>query len=485
MNIKTSIAASPRIVIPRLLPALLLSSLLGACAQLPAASERASLFEEQQLNGNNPAQASAIPWPDQQWWQSYQDPQLDTLIREALTNAPDMTTAIARLQAAAAAAGVADSALLPALNANLAVSRDKQSYNYLTPESMTPQGLHNYGRATLDFSWQLDFWGRNRATLAAATSRLTAAEAELAQARLSLAAGVASAYTELAHLYASRTTLQRALEIRSQTAALMQQRYDNGLETLASLRRAQSLRASAEIDLLVTDEQISLQRHQLAALLGATPERGQQIQEPSLLLQQPPEVPANVGIDLLGRRPDVVAARLQAEAAASSIQARKADFYPNVSLGAFIGVHSLGLDQLTDSGSGVASFGPAVSLPIFNTGYLQGALRTAEADYDQAVAGYNRTLIHALQEVADVSTSQHSLQARIAKTEEALAAASEAWQISRNRYQGGLDSYLDVLNAEDLLLANQRALTDLRARALTLDVALQTALGGGYQSTRS
>jgi NodT family efflux transporter outer membrane factor (OMF) lipoprotein len=460
---------------------ILSTSLLGGCASLPDDGELSNLPDASQFSASNLNNQPEITWPDDQWWQHYQDAQLNQMIDEALRNAPDMKIAAARLQSAAAVVGISSSALAPNVSANLSAERQKQSYNYLTPEYMTPDGWQNYGRATLDFNWEMDFWGKNRASLAAATSSLKASQAEMAEARLTLSTSIASAYAELAHLYASRDTLQRALDIRSTTARLMQERYDNGLETRGSLRRAESLRASASSDLQAIDEQLGLQRNQLAALLGAGPDRGHQISRPTLQLNQASGLPAELSLNLLGRRPDIVAARLQAESLRHQSDAREAAFYPNVNLSAFIGVQSLGLDQLSDGGSRIGSVGPAISLPIFNSGRLKSELRQTRAGYEEAVANYQRTVSRALQDVANVAVSQQALALRMHSTSEAVTAAQEAWQISRNRYQGGLDSYLEVLTAEDLLLNNQRALTDLQARALTLDVALMQALGGGYQ----
>jgi outer membrane protein TolC len=153
-----------------------------------------------------------------------------------------------------------------------------------------------------------------------------------------------------------------------------------------------------------------------------------------------------------------------------------------VNLAAFIGVQSLSLDMLTKNGSSIGSVGPAISLPIFTGGRLRAQLRGAEAEYAEAVALYEDTLIEALKEVADVAASQKSLGAQIARTTEAVDAAREAWSAQNNRYQGGLSSYLEVLSAEDYLLQNLRTQTDLQARSLTLDVALVRALGGGYST---
>lgn len=237
--------------------------------------------------------------------------------------------------------------------------------------------------------------------------------------------------------------------------------------------------------MLRVDESIGLTRHALAALVGAGPDRGLTIRRPSVAIRSPEGLPAELAVNLLGRRPDVVAARLQAEAQVHRIDSKRAEFYPNVNLSAFIGFESIGLSNLFKSGSRIGSIGPAVSLPIFNGGRLRGELKRAQASYDEAVANYNRTLTQALQDVADAWLSRKALAPRLAKAEEAFRAAEQAYRVTLNRYEGGLASYLEVLTAQDTLLTNQRALTDLQSRAFTLDVAMTRALGGGYRAPRS
>lgn len=462
--------------------AVAVSLAMGGCAGLPSTQMLQPIRSIDQYQSGSALSAPAVAWPDERWWQRYADPQLDELIQEGLANSPDMAVAAARLRNAEASRQVSNAALYPQVTGNGSVTEQKQSYNYLTPRSMTPDGWQDYGRATIDFSWEIDFWGKNRAALAAATSELQASQAELAQARLTLATSIATDYAELAHLFATRDTLAEAVRVRTRTAELFAQRFANGLETRGSLREADARQASAEGDLLQADEQIGLQRNRLAALLGAGPDRGRVIARPEFKFEHHFALPAELAVNLLGRRPDIVAARLQVEANLQRVDEKKAGFYPNINLAAFIGVQSLGLNLLTKGGSSVGSVGPAISLPIFNAGRLQGELRGARARYEEAVANYNKTVTQALQDVADSAVSQKALGARLNKSEQAVGAASEAYQVARNRYEGGLSSYLEVLSAEDTLLTSLRALTDLRSRSFSLDVALTRALGGGYQT---
>lgn len=462
--------------------ALFLALALAGCAQFPAPGELlrpkgvAAYASAESLAG------TASAWPAERWWRAYGDAQLDALIEEALRDSPDLAAAAARLRQAEAYGQIAGAALLPQIGANAAFTDQRLSYNYLTPRSMTPEGWNDYGRATLDFNWEIDFWGKNRAGLAAATSQLEASRAEHAQARLALAAAVASQYADLAQLFAVRDTALRSVEVRGKTAQLFAERFANGLETRGSLSEAKARLAGAEGELLALDEQIGLLRNRLAALLGAGPDRGLAISRPGVRLDSGFALPAELAANLLGRRPDVVAARLLTEAQLKRIDQKKAEFYPNVNLSAFIGAQSLGLDLLGKGGSRVGSIGPAISLPIFTGGRLRAELRGTVASYDEAVANYDRTLSRVLQEVASAGLSQKALAAQLAKAEAAVAAAGEAHRVASDRYAGGLASYLEVLYAEDGLLNSQRNLATLQSRAFALDVALQRALGGGYQS---
>lgn len=459
---------------------LLASAGLTACATFPAEMPLASPKPGSAHAAAQAFTAAPRDWPSPNWWQAYGDPQLDALVAEGLAGSPSVAVADARLARARAYQSTARGSLWPQLGSNTSISTQKQSYNHLSPAALTPQGWNDYGRSSLDFSWELDFWGKNRGALAAATSDAVAAGADADQARLALASAIASGYAELARLYSALDTAGAARELRARTAELFARRFDNGLETRGSLRQADSRHAAAVAEVLSLEEQVALQKNRLAALLGAGPDRALTLARPTLQLARGFGLPATLPAELIGRRPDLVAARLRAEAAARRIHVYRAQFYPNVNLGAFIGVQALGLDSLGRSGSDIGSVGPAISLPIFNGGRLRGQLRGAEAEYAEAVASYDKALVTALQEVADVVVSQRALDPQIRQIDAAVDAARDAWRLQNDRYEGGLATYLEVLSAEDYLLSNLRVQSDLASRALTLDVALNRALGGGY-----
>ena len=479
---KFSLPQNCRPVISALLVAGLISA--GGCAQIPDLGPAPAPKSVEQLESAKSLAAPAVAWPGDRWWEAYGDSQLNGLIEDALRDSPDLERAQARLRQAGAAVQGAGAALMPEVTGNAAFTQAKQSYNYLMPRAAVPQDWHDYGQATLNLSWELDFWGKNRSALAAATSEQQAAQAEVAQARLILSTSIASAYAELVHLFSVRDSAAAALATRTKTAELFGDRHRFGLENLASVRQVEAKQAAAQGDLLAVEERIALQRNAIAALLGAGPDRGLAINRPTARFANADGLPSNLALELLGRRPDIVAARLRTEAAAKRIDQQKAGFYPSINLLAFVGVQSLGISNLGKSGSDFGGIGPAISLPIFNTERLQGQLRGARAEYDAAVANYNGTLANALHEVADAVTSRKALDGELAAAGAAVDAARESHRIVSDRYRGELATYLDVLTAEDARIAAERARADIETRALVLDVALVRALGGGFQAAK-
>jgi NodT family efflux transporter outer membrane factor (OMF) lipoprotein len=453
---------------------------LSACAALPAATPARVVKPLSAYETKASFQAPAAEWPSDAWWTAYGDPQLNSLIDEALGNSPTLAQAQARLVRAQSAAAGAAGAALPAVSANGYAAEHKESYNNGIPPAFVPHGYNDAGRLTLDFSWDLDFWGRNRAAIAAASSEAKAAQAEAAAARLMLSAAVANAYADLGRQWALRDIAMRAVELRSETGKLTDQRRANGAETQGAVSQAQAELHAARAELGAQEEALSLARNQLAALLGAGPDRGLAITRPPLSLTKPFGLPANVGLDLIGRRPDVTAARWRAEAASKRVAQARAAFFPNVNLAAYFGAQALTLDTLFKSGSDIGQAGPAFSLPIFEGGRLRAGLRGVQADRDGAVAAFDGAVAQALREVADAAAGQRGLQDRLAETRAAVAASEDAHRISRLRYDGGLGTYQSVLLTEQTLLAQRRTLATLESRALAADVAMVRALGGGF-----
>ncbi len=456
--------------------------LLSACATVPDLHPAPQVAPAQAYAANQTlANAADSPWPDLDWWRSYGDPQLDALIAEGLAGSPDLAAATARVRQAEGYAQQAGAARLPSADINGSVAATKQSYNNGIPAAFVPRGWNDTGRVSADLGFDLDLWGRNRAAYAAARSDAEAARLDQAEASLTLSTNIAAAYADLSGLFAARAVDATALDIRQQTERLTADRVAAGLDTQAELKQAQSAVPAARAEIAATDEQIALTRNRLAALLGQGPDRGLAIAQPAVAIAAR-GVPQDVTTDLIARRPDVLAALARVEAEAARVKVARADFYPSLSLSAVLGFQSFGLDNLLRGGSTFGSAGPAVNLPIFRGGQLQGQYRVARGTYDLAVADYDRTVTAAFQAVADAVVSQRALEVRLREQRASLADASAAYDIARLRYEGGLSRFVDVLTAQDRALQAQRIVADLQARAFTLDIALVRALGGGFSA---
>lgn len=455
---------------------------LAACATLPERVPAAQTATPDHFAAAQSLTATPADWPQSNWWEAYGDAQLTALIAEALANSPTLAQAEARVRAASAGVEGARGNAGPNLSLSASAVEQKQSYNFGIPPAFVPQGYNDYGRATLNLNYEFDFWGRNRAAIAAATSQTRAARADAAEARLMLSTAIAGAYADFARLSAERTISERTLEVRNQTAQLVSHRVTAGLDNRGTQRQAEAGPPAARAQIAAIDEALAQTRNRIAALLGAGPDRGLTLTPPQQVSLRAFGLPHNLTADLIGRRPDIVAARWRAEAAAHTTDQARASFYPNVNLVAFLGVESLGLSNLTAHGSDIGSIGPALSLPIFDSGRLSANLHRADAERDAAVAEYNATLTEALHQLADVAASERFLDTRLSETRAALAANEDAYRVAHDRYDGGLSNYQTVLIAEDAVLTQRLAVADLESRRFALDVALVRALGGGFTS---
>jgi NodT family efflux transporter outer membrane factor (OMF) lipoprotein len=459
---------------------------LAGCAAIPHMAAAPKIETPADLATAQSFTGPTQDWPQGRWWDAYNDPQLSALIDEALKNSPTLAQAEARLRSAGAQADVQRAAGLPQISASAKVLESEQSRNLGFPPQFAaflPKGFKDYGRASLDASYDLDLFGKNRAALAAAVSEAAAARADAAQSRLTLSAAVAQAYGDLARLGAERDAAAQTVSDRRLIGDLVAQRLKNGIDSRAELKQAQAATPTSQAELESLDEQIAIARHKLAALVGAGPDRGLDITMPKPGAVKAFGLPADLAANLIGRRPDIVAARLRVEEAGKKIAVARAGFYPNISLMASIGQEALGLRYFTQQASQIGSIGPAITLPIFEGGRLRATYRGSRADYDAAVAAYDETLVTALQDVADTAASIQSAQRQVAERREALAAGEAGYKVARLRFEGGLSTYVAVLSAEDSVITQRRALADAEARAFTLDIALVRALGGGFAAT--
>jgi len=427
------------------------------------------------------AQINEDAWPDDSWWHAYGDAQLDALMTEALAGSPSLQIAQARVRQAQAVATSASAARLPNTTFDAEATRQRYSANSIYPPPFAGN-WYTDGRVALDFSYDLDFWGRNREVLESARANVRAAEADHAAARLALTVAVARAYFNLSLQFALLDIANASLVQQNTILDLTQQRASRGLENVARVKQSAGSVALTRAGVQYEEAAIRTVRAQLGALVGAGPDRGADLQRPALQAPQKIELPTALPADLLGRRPDIVAQRWRVESATRGISAAEAAFYPNVNLAAFAGFQAIGLGSLFNGGSAIVGAGPAVSLPIFNRRQLRGALQSQQAQYEYAVAQYNQTVIDAVNEVANVVTSWDGLVKESDEARIAEDAAQSAYSISRDRYRAGLDNYLTVLSSENQVFFTQALRAQLLARELNLTADLVRALGGGYSA---
>jgi NodT family efflux transporter outer membrane factor (OMF) lipoprotein len=452
----------------------------AGCASFKGIEPKGSLADPADLKAeatfaDTPVSAD---WPELDWWKRFADAQLDRLVEEALAGSPGIRLARARTDQALAAAQIARASLGAQLGAGVDITRQRFSENYIFPPPIAGS-TYTTTQLALSFGYEPDFWGKNRAAYEAALGRSRAAAAEGFAARLVLSSAVAGVYVQLARAFDQLDLARRELSDREAVQRLTTDRVRAGLDSKLELKQVETSIPAARVRIAQVQEQIALARNQLAALLGKGPDRGLAIERPSLRVARV-ALPSRMPADLLGRRPDVVASRWRAEAAARDIASTKAQFYPDVNLSALVGVQSVTLSKLLEAGSAIPTFGAAIRLPILDGGRLRGSLAARDADYDVAVEQYNQTLADALREVVDQLTSLRSVELQRGEVDSAVAAAEEAYSLAVTRYKAGIGSLLQVLTAEMQVLEQRTLRAELQSRELVLSINLIRALGGGF-----
>lgn len=460
---------------------LALAALLAGCASSAGIQAQSAVLTPQAAGLAQPVGSAALPDPlPEDWWRGWGDDPLSALIDQALQAQPSLKAAQARLRRAQAATAGEEAASGPQISASADATRQRFSANSIYPAPLggSTQTLAN---AQLAGNWEFDFFGRHRAAIEAAVGAQRAAAADLQAARNLLASQVAQTYVQLARLLAQRELAVQALAQREQMLGLIRQRVDAGLDTRVELKQGEGALPDARVQIEQLDEQIAAARHALAAL-AALPPNSYDALRPDLRHLKTLPLPEVLPADLLGRRADISAARWRMEAATQGVGAARAQFYPNVSLTAFVGLSSIGLDRLVEAGSRQAGIGPAIHLPVFDAGRLRAQLRVKTADLDAAVESYNGAVLEAVRETADQLSARQSIERQRAQQAQARDAAEAAYDIATQRYRAGLSGYLTVLSAETTVINQRRQSVDLQARALSTQVALVRALGGGFVS---
>ena len=464
---------------PRLQHALLLAGVLSlaACANFSGISPHAQALTAEQLN----LQGTSTTEISVQWWESFGDAQLNRLVADALANSPSLRVAQTRLERVQATQDSLRGSEGPQLNASLDMTRQLFSSTSIYPPPLGGS-VRNIGTLQFSGSWELDFFGKNRAALNAALGQEQAALADAQAARMLLASSVARTYFQLVRIEAQLGIAKRTLAQREQNRNLVQDRVTAGLDTELELQTSAGTLPEARLQIEILQEQKQLVLNALAALTSK-PNTAMALDIPAQAAIKSVALGANMPMDLLARRPDIAAAKQRVRAASSEIDVAKAQFYPNINLVAFTGLSAIGFDKLTGAGSEQWGVGPAIRLPIFDGGRLRANLRSRTADLDAAVESYNSVVIDAVHDVADQIASTQAIQKQQAEQVQAQTNAETAYSIATQRYQAGLGTYLHVLAAETAVLAQRRQAADLQARVLDTQVQLMRALGGGYQDT--
>ena len=443
-------------------------------------SPKARALDAVALGLNANASQVGTPTIDPQWWRTFGDAQLNQLVDKAIANSPNLRSAQARLARIQAGSDAIRGVELPQLNGSTDLTRQRFSANSIYPPPLGGAIL-NTGDLRATASWELDFFGKNRAALEASLGQARAAQADADAARMLLASAVTRSYFGLMRIQAQIALAERTLAQRTQSKSLVQDRVTAGLDTQLELQQSDSALPDARLQIEALQEQQALALNALAALTG----------QPNVSLALVPPVQAaikfvaitqSIPMDLLGRRADIAAARWRVEAATHDVDNAKAQFYPNINLVAFAGYSSIGFDKLLQSGSDQWGVGPAIRLPIFEGGRLRANLRGKTAELDLAVESYNTLVIDAVHDVADQLTSASAINRQQSEQTAAQTSAESAYAIANQRYKAGLGNYLNVLSAETAVLNQRRLAVDLAARALDTQVQLIRALGGGFNA---
>jgi len=459
---------------------------IAGCASTGRIAPQTQASSPASLDAGNAIRAADADaqWPATDWWRAYNDPQLNQWIDAALAGNPGLALAQARVREAASMAGVARAALAPQVNGELSIQRQKWADNvYYGPGPLAgEQSWNNTG--TLALSYHLDLWGKDSNATGRALDLAHASAADARAAQLELQGNVVRTYIEMSLNYALLDIAKATLQQQQQIVDLANRRLKGGIGTQLEVSQAETPLPEYERQIDAIDEKIALGRNQLAALAGKGPGAGDAIQRPALSLDRSAalaNLPATLPAELIGHRPDVVAARWSVAAQARGIDVAKADFYPDINLLASIGGYAaMGpLFQFLKNPSHSWSAGPALSLPIFDGGRLRSQLGAASAGYDEAVEHYNQSIVTALQDISDQVIRSRSLATQADDADRSVAAARKNYELAREGYRRGLTDYLNVLVAQSQLLRAQEGVAKVQAERLGVHAALMTALGGG------
>ncbi len=422
--------------------------------------------------------------PKGPWWKDFGDPQLDALVGHALERSASLAIANARLTQARSTLAAVSAAQYPQVGISARDVRTRITQNRPLSGYATP----NFSVAQTDMAgvftaaYEVDLSGRVSRAVEGARASAEQSAADFENIRLLLTADLATAYFNLRALDVELDVLARSIDLQRKARGLAAARHDLGATSGLDVAQQQALLDSTLTQVDVLKKARSQFEHAIATLTG-TPAPLFSI-APQVKLHEPPAVPLGVPSDVLERRPDVAAAERAMAAANAQVGVASSAFYPSIQLGGFAGQQSRLLSRLFDAPSLVWSLGATLAMPLFDGGRIQANIDNASAGYEATVANYRRVVLTAMQEVEDGITGLASLERAHAQARAANASAAKVLDIATSRYEGGVATYLDVITAQQGLLASERLAAQLSGQRLLTAVSLVKALGGGWEGAR-
>ena len=444
----------------------------------PSGTQAGEKKPEQQVGQSaaQPSQPAASSIGDEKWWEVFQDPQLQELIRTGLKNNYDVNIAAARILKAQAQLGITRADQLPTIGVGA------QAINFQAPQNkFTPNVQSDVNAVGASFNWQLDFWGKYRRATEAARANLVAARWAREYVISTLVSDVAASYFQLRALDLQLEISHRTLAARKESLKLTQTLVSGGATNMLDQRQAEQLVAAAAESIPDLERRVQQQENYISTLLGSNPgpiARGL----PLIEQPHPPEVPAGLPSSLLERRPDIREAEQQLVAANAQIGVAKAAYYPNISLTANAGYASSSLTSLFTGPAGWWAFGGSLMQPIFTGGRIKSGVRYTEAQKQEFLLTYQKTIQEAFRDVSDSLVAYQKDREFREFHEQLTAAAQDSARLSEVRYSGGRASYLEVLTNETNHFNAELGLAQARLNELLALVDLYRNLGGGWQS---
>ncbi|HWX43450.1 MAG TPA: efflux transporter outer membrane subunit [Blastocatellia bacterium] len=471
----------------RLLTGALLGGLLAGCTMGPKYSRSAVKSPDTFRGADAAAAPDSSSLGDLKWFEVFKDEQLQGLMRTALLQNYDLRDAVARVLEARASLGLTRSNEFPQIGgaAKLTSSQISTKGQFVLPPTLPPgffiSRTRNFGSLLLNLaSFEVDIWGRLRRATESARASLLASEENRKAVTVTLIGDVATAYLDLVELDNELEIAKRTLATRQESLRLIKLRQQEGVASMLDVRLAEELVYTAAVAIPNTELQVEQTENQIHLLLGENP--GPVVRGRSLIDQpQTPGVPPGLPSSLLERRPDIRAAEENLIAANANIGVARAAYFPEISLTGFLGTESSQLSNLFTGATRTWNFVPQVSRPIFDGGRLKSNVRFAEAQRQDALALYERSIQTGLREVSDALAGRRRLREVRVQQELLVEAVRDRVRLSYLRYRGGVDTLLNALDADRDLFVNELSLAQDRRNELLAMVRLYKALGGGWQ----